>query len=191
MEEESEDDNSIAQMFAEAEEQLDREIHEFDETVQQDEGGVDENDEVHSQDRSESNSDTNDSPSETDDSEPSTYRSGRPRRAAAGRGINRLVMDPKGKGYLSSKHKQFMMKAKLKRTKKKVILTMIKRSMFSDNNTMHQTAVGIVFQQMKTTKGEFEQVSAKLGIKRFGEEAVAAMIKEFSQLYKGDFPGNP
>ena len=37
----------------------------------------------------------------------------------------------------------------------------------------------------------FTQMQAKEDIKRFGEEAVAALIKEFSQLDKGAIPGKP
>ena len=36
-----------------------------------------------------------------------------------------------------------------------------------------------------------QQMSAKKGIKKFGEKAIAAMIKEFSQLDQGAFPGKP
>jgi len=34
-------------------------------------------------------------------------------------------------------------------------------------------------------------MSAKRGIKTFGERAVAAMIKEFKQIHEGPMPGKP
>ena len=37
----------------------------------------------------------------------------------------------------------------------------------------------------------FTQMTAKAGIKQFGETAVAAMLKEFKQLDEGAKPGNP
>ena len=35
----------------------------------------------------------------------------------------------------------------------------------------------------------FTQMQAKAGIEKFGEEAVAALIKEFKQLDQGEIPG--
>ena len=37
----------------------------------------------------------------------------------------------------------------------------------------------------------FTQVSAKEGIKRWGEEAIAAIVKELKQLQDGAIPGRP
>jgi len=37
----------------------------------------------------------------------------------------------------------------------------------------------------------FTQMSAKKGIKKFGERAIAAMIKEFKQIHEGPMPGKP
>ena len=41
------------------------------------------------------------------------------------------------------------------------------------------------------TKNMFTQMSAKAGIKNFGEEAIAAMFTEFKQLNDGAMPGSP
>jgi len=43
----------------------------------------------------------------------------------------------------------------------------------------------------RTTGVSFTQMSAKRGIKKFGERAVAAMIKEFKQIHEGPMPGKP
>ena len=70
------------------------------------------------------------------------------------------------------KHHQFMMRRKRMKTKDK---------MKKDPNTMFHRALHVMFTQM----------SAKHGIKTFGEEAVAAMFKEMKQLNQGAMPGKP
>jgi hypothetical protein len=109
-----------------------------------------------------------------------TLPSGRPKRAAVEKGINRLHMDPKGKSYTEYQHKQFLMKQQ--RQKKHVQLFMQKKKLLSHSNNVYmKKAVDVIFTQM----------SAKKGIKTFSERAIAAMIKEFEQLDKGAFPGKP
>jgi hypothetical protein len=48
-------------------------------------------------------------------------------------------------------------------------------------------ATDVLFAQV----GEFLQMTAKAGIKKFGDKAVAAMLKEFKQLNVGAVPGKP
>ena len=47
------------------------------------------------------------------------------------------------------------------------------------------------FHMNRATGVLFTQMSAKKGIKKFGERAVAAMIKEFKQIHEGPMPGKP
>ena len=62
-----------------------------------------------------------------------------------------------------------------------------------DNNAPSylQRAVNVIFTQLEEEEKKYEQMSAKKGIKLFGEKAVAAMIKEFTQLSDGVMPGKP
>ena len=104
-----------------------------------------------------------------------------------------LHMDPSSKRY----HQYLMLNRR--RTKKKKVMFVMK-STSGENKSIGDTnifdkAVNVILQQVKQkdkpTHGEFDQVSARTGIKMFGEEAVTAMIKEFSQLDRGAFPGKP
>ena len=47
------------------------------------------------------------------------------------------------------------------------------------------------FHMNRATGVLFTQMSAKRGIKKFGERAVAAMIKEFKQIHEESMPGKP
>ena len=51
-------------------------------------------------------------------------------------------------------------------------------------NTMLHHAIDFLFTQ-------YGQMSAKKGIEQFGEETIAALIKEYKQLDQGAFPGKP
>ena len=117
-----------------------------------------------------------------------TLPSGRPKRAAVNKGITRLQMDPKGKTYKEYQQKQFLITSRKRRQshkrkqKKYVQLFMQKQKTFKHTSDVYmQRAVDVIFTQM----------SAKKGLKKFGEKAVAAMIKEFRQLDEGAFPGKP
>ena len=48
-------------------------------------------------------------------------------------------------------------------------------------------AVDVLFTQL----GEFSQMTAKAGIKRFRDRAIVAMLQEFKQLNKGAVPNKP
>ena len=72
----------------------------------------------------------------------------------------------------------------MERTKHSVILTTIKKksNYIRDSKDLVNKAMGIILAQ---------QMSTEKGIKKFGERAVAALIKEFSQLNNGAVPGKP
>ena len=42
-----------------------------------------------------------------------------------------------------------------------------------------------------TDPNRYNQMSAKTGFRKFGQEAVAAIVKEFNQLNEGAVPGKP
>ena len=106
------------------------------------------------------------------------------RREGAGTGVTHFEPDTGGRQYFDQKcvYKQFLQKQRLKRTKCHVSLTLTMKKMAKEkNHCLFQIAVKSAFLSA--------QMSAKKGIKLFGERAVAAMVKEFRQLDKGAFPG--
>jgi hypothetical protein len=102
----------------------------------------------------------------------------RPRRAAAGAGVERLEMSFGGKEYASINNHQFLMTDDPTTQKE---LKPLGQALY------HQIAVNACFAQV----ARYSQMSAKAGIKQFGERAVAAMFKEFKQLNEGAVPGKP
>jgi hypothetical protein len=104
----------------------------------------------------------------------------RPRREKAGVGVERLEMSFGTKEYASLSKKQFTMKG---------VQVMAEKinSTLSEEWTYMDIATNVIFTQMS----EYSQMSAKAGIKRFGEQAVAAMWKEYKQLNEGVVPGKP
>ena len=96
---------------------------------------------------------------------------GRPRRVNAGAGVERIQMDFRGQGYGAKREFNFVMNGKKE--------TANQHDMMQHNYM--QTACDVVFTQM----------SANAGFKKYGEPAVAAMIKEFTQLSEGAVPGKP
>ena len=104
-----------------------------------------------------------------------------PRRSSrvnAGGGVSRLIMDPSGKTYNLHNAKQFLMRTK--RVKKHVLIQRMHNHHLKTSNYM---AIATNFM--------FTQMSARKGIKQFGERAVAALMKEFRQLIEGAVPGKP
>ena len=85
----------------------------------------------------------------------------RPSRSNTGKGVERLKMTFKGKYYPSVTKKQLLMLKNNNITEKK--------------DSYFHKAIGIMFTQM----------SAKEGIKQFGEKAIAAMVKELKQSNNG------
>jgi hypothetical protein len=112
------------------------------------------------------------------DEDVETNANGRPRRAAAGAGVERLEMSFGGKEYASVNNHQFLM------TQDHSINKDIKPM---GKSSYHRIAVDACFAQV----ARYSQMSAKAGIKEFGERAVAAMFKEFKQLNEGAVPGKP
>ena len=108
--------------------------------------------------------DANDDTNETE-----TQEYSRPRRANAGSGVERLNPSFVGKIYHSKKTSQFTQ------------YDSKNEDNHDETKTYMNRAVGVLFTQM----------TAKRGIKLFGERAIAAMTKEFNQLDKGAFPGKP
>ena len=118
---------------------------------------------------------------------------GRERRNGAGTGVERYEPSMKEKSYELNRKQQFL---QFKRKKKNVQLAQVKRLMQKVRSGQNapsylKRAVNVVFAQMTNEDGEFAQMSAKKGIKKFSQEAIAAMIKEFTQFNDGVMPGNP
>ena len=103
--------------------------------------------------------------------------------------ISRLAMDMGGKDYRTYTSKQMaqvLHKHKFDRRTKKSKVTLMMRQIRSEYPSHHQffqIVVNILFLS--------PQMSARKGIKQFGERAIVAMIKEFRQLDAGAFPGKP
>ena len=95
---------------------------------------------------------------------------GRPSRTNAGRGVERLEMTFDGKTYGTMTDRQF---------------TMIQEKMKGDEKVRNGTLLH------KVVNAIFAQVPARQALKHHRETAIAAAIKEFTQLAFGAFPGKP
>ena len=119
--------------------------------------------------------------------------SNRPRRAAAGAGVEKFEPGFDGKSYELNRRKQYF---QYQRKKKHVQLMHVKKLMSKVREDQHapsylQRAVNVIFAQLEEDERKFKDMPASKGIKMFGERAVAAVIKEFSQLSEGVTPGKP
>ena len=94
----------------------------------------------------------------------------RPRRSNAGAGVERMQMDFAGKGYGARREFNFSTNGKINKISQDV-----------SQHTYMQIATDTIFTQM----------SANKGFEKYGQAAVAAMIKEFTQLNEGAVPGKP
>jgi len=101
------------------------------------------------------------------DDAPAVYS--RPRRLNAGAGVERLQMDFQGKGYQAKREYNFTTNSTNEG----------QGEVGSDVESYMKLACDVIFTQM----------TAKKGFKQFGAKAVAAMIKEFTQLNEGAVPG--
>lgn len=122
-----------------------------------------------------------------------TNNNDRPRRANAGTGVDRLEMAFDGKSYDQARLKvqfaQVKFRAQSKRWSKRKRIhhatqLLMKAKEGKGDGTIHEhlnVAMHVMFTQM----------SAKRGIKLFGEEAIAAIYKEYKQLDEGAKKGNP
>ena len=101
---------------------------------------------------------------------------GRPKRACAGQGVERLEMNMDNtKEYATVKEQnyQFTMKSYYPFTRG------------------YKSYMGVAANYLFTQVNEHAQMSAKAGIKKFGDRAVAAMLSEYKQLNTGAMPGKP
>ena len=117
----------------------------------------------------------------------------RSQRSNAGTGVQRFEPRFGKKSYEITRKKQYM---QFKRKKKKVQFAQVKKLMnkVREDHTAPsylQRAVNIIFAQLEEDEQKFKDMPASRGMKLFGERAVAACIKEFSQLSNGVIPGNP
>ena len=103
--------------------------------------------------------------------------------------IDRMVMDHGGKDYRSYWSKQLAHVIESKKRQRKTLksqLTLLMRKTRETSGSYHQffqTALKVLFLS--------PQMNARKGIKHFGERSIAAMLKEFTQLDQGAFPGKP
>ena len=125
-------------------------------------------------------------PSEHDESESGSpdeskeITNTRPKRSNAGKGVERLEMSFKGKEYgtvVSNTAHQFATLDYGGRHNCEVFPL----------DDYHRVAVNVMF----TQAGEHAQMNAAQGIKKFGQEAIAAIWKEYKQLNEGAVPGKP
>ena len=147
---------------------------------------MEENNEEQGADNNGDNNDDNDDNQETDEIlqddnneeiEVELNANGRPRRQCAGAGVERLEMSfDNNKQYSSvrQRNNQFVMQSD-------------KHPLIRGDKSFMSVAANFLFTQVL----EHAQISAKAGIKRFGERAVAAMISEYKQLNSGVMPGKP
>ena len=125
----------------------------------------------------------------TIDDTPTTAPSDGPRRSSrtnAGQGVERLQMDFKGKKYWSFLMKQALIKNGMKGVKlrsAKAQSYLMKKTMKDNRDDDYmKIATKVLF---------IQQMSAKKGIEKFGERAIAALFKELKQLDEGPMPGKP
>ena len=110
----------------------------------------------------------------------------RPRRMNAGAGREILEPTMGGKEHFSYRKKMFLQQQKQSiMTRRNRILLMMKgvRQKSNHPTSFFQMAVKTVFLSA--------QMSGEKGLKKFGQHAIAAIIKECTQLDKGAFPGKP
>ena len=124
---------------------------------------------------------------------PPPRNDGRARRANAGAGINSFEPSFDGKSYDLRRKQQYFQYQRKKKNVQLAHVTKLMNKVREDTNAPSylQRAVNVIFTQLEEEEKKYEQMSAKRGIKMFGEKAVAAMIKEFTQLSEGVMPGKP
>ena len=101
---------------------------------------------------------------------------GRPRRACVGQGVERLEMNMDNtKEYASVKDQNYQF------------------TMKSDHPFMRgdKSFMSVAANYLFTHVSEHSQMSAKAGIKKFGDRALAAILSEYKQLNTGAMPGKP
>ena len=120
-----------------------------------------------------------------------TENNDRPRRVNAGSGVDRLEMKFGGKTYdeaksqFTQKKQSLAMKRWSNRKRLRHAVQLLRRARCKNDTTTANEWMNIAIKVM------FTQMSAKRGIKLFGEEAIAAIYKEYKQLDEGAKKGNP
>ena len=103
--------------------------------------------------------------------------SGRPRRQCAGQGVERLEMS-------MDNNKEY---ASVRDNKHQFVMQSDEHPLIRGDKSFMSVAANYLFAQVT----EHAQMSAKAGIKKFGDRAVAAMLSEYKQLNTGAMPGKP
>ena len=116
-----------------------------------------------------------------DDHEPTSSVNTRPRRTNAGSGVERLQMNFSGQGY--DKKREFNLTTNG--------ITERENKVEPPQHSLMQKACDIIFTQAANQGKLRKQMSATKGFKVYGKLAVAAMVKEFTQLSVGAVPGKP
>ena len=116
-----------------------------------------------------------------DDQEATPTNSDRPRRTNAGAGVERLQMSFSGQRYDTKREINLVINGVTKGEK---------QDMPSQPSLM-QVACDVIFAQAAKQGAPGKQMSAHKGFKMYGELAVAAIVKEFTQLSIGAVPGKP
>ena len=145
---------------------------ENEELTESEESTTEQNETISEQENETNNEEENESIPD----EPAVRRSSR---RNAGQGVNRLFLDPGGKVYTDYNNK--MMLQRTQRKKKYALVQMLKKGKGRKKDEYMAIATKVMFTQM----------TAKKGMKLFGEQAVAAMFKEYKQLNEGAVPGKP
>ena len=117
----------------------------------------------------------------------------RPRRSNAGSGVERFEPRFGEKTYEIRRKRQYM---QFKGKRKHVQLAQVKGLMNKVRQDAHapsylQKAVKVIFAQLEEDEKKFKDMSAYKGMKIFGERAVVACLKEFTQYSEGVMPGKP
>ena len=140
---------------------------------------------------SSSGSEYNDIPSTDNENTLPNNTNDRPRRENAGAGISRLEVKFGGKTYDDVKT-QFTQKKEIlasgrwsNRKRMRYALQLLRKARESDGKDTFNGYMNVALNVM------FTQMTAKRGIKLFGEEAIAAIYKEYKQLDEGAKKGNP
>jgi hypothetical protein len=150
------------------------------------------------QEREQSNEDNEEIASDTSViNEETTEEEGnneRPRRSTAGIPEERYEPTTKNiKKYEYMRKRHFI---QFKGKKKYVQLAQVKKMMGKVRNDQNapgylHRVVNVIFTQLEDDKKKYKDMPAAKGIKLFGERAVAAVLKEFTQLSEGPMEGKP
>eukprot|EP00555_Chaetoceros_dichaeta_P000372 CAMPEP_0198279726 /NCGR_PEP_ID=MMETSP1447-20131203/67080_1 /TAXON_ID=420782 /ORGANISM="Chaetoceros dichaeta, Strain CCMP1751" /LENGTH=424 /DNA_ID=CAMNT_0043974931 /DNA_START=1086 /DNA_END=2357 /DNA_ORIENTATION=+ len=117
--------------------------------------------------------------------EPAPTANTRPRRTNAGAGVERLQMSFSGQGYGAKREFNIVTNGTTDSEKQN------ESTQHSLMQTAMQTAWDVIFAQAAKQGKLRKQMPATKGFKMYGKRAVAAIVKEFTQLNDGAVPGKP